>query len=234
MNHNQQPMIEQVNTLMKTVLNQNYFQQDAQYYIPTRGIAMGSPLYSTATKLYLQYFEERIVKHWLETNEIIYYRRYVDDILLIFDQQKTNIHTINSHMNNLHHNLNFTPTLEEHSIINHLDLSIYRGTHHLQLEIYRKPTQTDTTIHFSSNQPLNQNLAVYSSYIDRILTLPITHKAQTQEWNIICTTARNNGFPLQLINKLRNRIIRKHTTHNRTTNSDNRTWATFTYYSPLL
>jgi hypothetical protein len=124
MNHNQQPMTEQVSALMKTVLNQN-FQHNAKYYRPTQGIAMGSPLSSTASELYLQYFEERIVKHWLEMKEIIYYRRYVDDIIPIFDQQKKDIHTINSHINNLHHNLDFTPTLEEHNTINYLDLSVH-------------------------------------------------------------------------------------------------------------
>jgi hypothetical protein len=115
-----------------------------------------------------------------------------------------------------------------------LDLSVHWGTHHLQLEIYRKPTQTDMTIHFSSNHPFNQKLAAYSFYINRMLTLPITHQAQTQEWNTICTTARNNGFPLQLIYNLRNQIIKKHTTHDQNTNPDNRTWATFTYFSPLV
>jgi hypothetical protein len=177
MNHIQQSIIEQVGALMERDLNQNYFQHNQQYYRPTRGIAMGSLWSSMATELYLQYLEERIIKHWLEVNEITYYRPYVDDILLICDQQKTDdIHIINSHMNNLHHNLDFTPTLEEHNTISYLYLSIHQGTHHLQLEIYRKPTHThtDMTIHFSSNYPLNQKLAAYSFYIDRMLTLPIT------------------------------------------------------------
>jgi hypothetical protein len=110
---------------------------------------------------------------------------------------------------------------------------IQRGTNHLQLEVYRKPTQTDTTIHFSSDNPLNQKLAAYSFYTDRMLILPITRQAQNQEWSIICTIARNNDFPLQLIESLRNRIIKKLAKHNQTMNSDNRTWVTFTYFSPL-
>jgi hypothetical protein len=234
MNHNPQPIIEQVNAHMENVLNQNYFQHNGQYYRPTRGISTGSSLSSTATELYLQFFEEHIVKHWLETKEIIYYRRYVDDILLMFDQQRTDIHTINSHMNNLRPDLDFTPTFEEQNTIKYLDLVIHRGAHHLQLEIYRKPTQTDTTMHFSSIHPLNQKLAAYSLYIDRMLTLPITHQARSQEWNVICTTAQNNGFPLQLIYNLRSQIVKKHATHNRNSNSNNRTWATFTYCSPLV
>ena len=55
------------------------------------------------------------------------------------------------------------------------------------------PTQTDITIHFTSNHPLGHKLTAYNFYM---LTIPITEEARQQEWNIICTIARNNGFPI--------------------------------------
>jgi hypothetical protein len=62
---------------------------------------MGSPLSSTLTEIYLQYFEETRIKHWLETKEITHYRRYVDDIIIIFDQNRIDIDTIHHYMNNI-------------------------------------------------------------------------------------------------------------------------------------
>jgi hypothetical protein len=50
---------------------------------------MGSDISSTLAEIYLLFFEELIVKHWMETGEIPYCRRYVDDII-IFDQNKIN------------------------------------------------------------------------------------------------------------------------------------------------
>jgi len=41
---------------------------------------MGSPVSGTLAEIYLQFFEELIVKHWMEICEITYYRRYVGDI----------------------------------------------------------------------------------------------------------------------------------------------------------
>jgi hypothetical protein len=41
---------------------------------------MGSPVSGTLAEIYLQFFEELIVKHWMEICEITFYRRYVDDI----------------------------------------------------------------------------------------------------------------------------------------------------------
>jgi hypothetical protein len=160
--------INQISQLMKVVLHQNYFQYSDRYYKPSTGIAMGSPLSSTATELYLQYFEELVIKHWLDTNDIIYYRRYVNDILIIFDQNKTDVTTTTNRMNSFQQNLKFTSTLEEHNSTNYLDLSIHKGPNNLQLNIYRKPTQTDTTIYFTSTHPLRHKLAAYRFYINRM------------------------------------------------------------------
>jgi len=36
---------------------------------------MGSPISGIVAKLYVQYFEELSIGHWLESGEILYYRR---------------------------------------------------------------------------------------------------------------------------------------------------------------
>jgi hypothetical protein len=61
-------------------------------------------------------------------------------------------------MNNLHKYVEFRQT-EEHNTINYLDLRIHRNDNNIQIGIYRKPTQSDTTIHFTSNHPLQHILA---------------------------------------------------------------------------
>jgi hypothetical protein len=65
-------------------------------------------------------------------------------------------------MNNIHKHIEFKLTAEENGNISYLDISIHRDNSHLQMGIYRKPMQTDTTIHFMSNHPLEHKLAVYN------------------------------------------------------------------------
>jgi len=55
---------------------------------------------------------------------------------------------------------------------------MHRNNNNLHLGIYRKPTQTDTTIHFTSNHPLEHKLAVYNLYIIITQTIPITKQAR--------------------------------------------------------
>ena len=82
-------------------LKQNYFQYNNQFYQPNNGIAMGSPISSTLAEIYLQYLEEIFVKHYLENKEITYYKKYVDVLLVIFYQNKTNADTDYSMINNI-------------------------------------------------------------------------------------------------------------------------------------
>jgi len=62
---------------------------------------MGLPTSGIVAELYLQYFEELSIGHWFESGEILYYRRCVDYILIIFDQNKTNDHGISMRMNTM-------------------------------------------------------------------------------------------------------------------------------------
>ena len=99
--------------------------------------------------------------------------------------------------------------------------------------MYRKPTKSDTTIHFTSNHPLQQKLAMCIFYIN-IVNYTITEQAKQQEWNTICTVAKNNGFPLQLIHNLKSKITRTQHTANTPTQKTKKNWITFTYHSPLI
>ena len=118
--------------------------------------------------------------------------------------------------------------------MNYLYLSIHRNNSNLQLRIYRKPTQKTPTIHFTSNNPLEHKLATYNFYIDRMLPTPVTEHAKQQEWNTVCTIAINNGFPLQMVHNLKNKIVRTQETKNIPIQTQRKKWITFTYHSPLI
>jgi hypothetical protein len=55
------------------------------------------------------------MKQWTESGEITYYKRYVDDSLITFDQNKANEDSIMNHMNNVHEYLEFKLTEQEHN-----------------------------------------------------------------------------------------------------------------------
>jgi hypothetical protein len=49
---------------------------------------MGLPLSGIMAENFIQDLEQNRIKHFLEGEQIVYYNRYVDDIILIYNQTK--------------------------------------------------------------------------------------------------------------------------------------------------
>ena len=84
---------------------------------------------------------------------VSYYRRYVDDILILFNDQKLEETNIITDFNKIDKNLQFKETKENNNTINYLDLTLHRYNNKIEMEIYRKPTTSDITINYHSNHP---------------------------------------------------------------------------------
>jgi len=123
--------------------------------------------------------------------------------------------------------MEFTPTREEHNTINNLDLTIRRNHNKLNIDICRKPTVTDTTIKFLSNHPIEQTMATFRSYINRMHSLPLNQEDKQKEWKTIQIIAKNNNFPKYMIQKLNWKTQQK-ATHTQPKDKTRKIWTTFT------
>jgi hypothetical protein len=170
---------------------------------------MGSPISGIIAEIFLQNFEDENIKHLLDAKNLAFYTRYVDDILIRYDTTKVSSHTINTYVNNTHSNIKLNPTHEQHGSIDFLDLIITRKHKRLEVDIYKKPTYTDTTINFLSNHPIEQKMAAFRFHISRMYSLPLDQDKKKKEWETIQTIAKNNKFPRHLLHKLNHQIQRK-------------------------
>jgi hypothetical protein len=114
---------------------------------------MGSPITRMIAEIYLQHIEELHIRHWIECKEIIYYKRYVDDIIITFNHSKTNETAITSIMNDINEQLKFKLTMEVNKSINYLYLTIHRNINNMEFSIYRKTTNANITIQYTSSHP---------------------------------------------------------------------------------
>jgi len=130
----------------------------------------------------------------------------MDDILMVYDASFTNPDTITQYSNSIHRNLQLNPTLEANDWVNFLDLSIIRKASQLEIDIFHKPTTTDTTISYLSNHPGEHKLAAYRYYIERMFNLPLSNDRLHNEWQTILHIAKNNKFPTTLLHKLKHQI----------------------------
>jgi hypothetical protein len=194
---------------------------------------MGTPLSSLVAELFLQYFELHTVKHSLETKSIIFYTRYVDDILSLYVESLTNVSTLTGTLNKINSNLIFTPFHEVEGQVSFLNLWIIRNNSSLEIDIFSKPTTTNTTIHHLSNHPTEHKMEAYQFLIRRMNSLPLKDSRKQKECKTIKYIAAANGFPLQLISSVKTRLKREEETPRHPTDP-HRKRITLTYFGPYI
>ena len=80
--------------ITRTIVDQNYFTFQNQNYSQKTGLAMGAPSSAILSEVYLQYLEHTKIIKIITQHNILGYFRYVDDILLIYDENSTDIHEV--------------------------------------------------------------------------------------------------------------------------------------------
>jgi hypothetical protein len=105
---------------------------------------------------------------------VIYYNRYVDDTLIIFNSTLSSEDQITNIIPT-----SFTPTHENNNCINFLYLLVIKNENKLNIDIYKKLITTDVTIHYNSNHQTEHKLAPYRYLINpRYHLLLTTDKKQ--------------------------------------------------------
>jgi len=168
-------------TLLEVTLQQNYFSFCNNIYQTQKAVSMGSPISNTVAGIFLQDLENTHLKQTLVAQNITFYARYVDDILLIYNTKHTTPETTHSHINKVHPNLQFTPTFEYNNSISFLDLLIIRHPTQIEIDIFRKPTTTDTTINYTFNHPTEHKMAAYRYLINTMLSHPLSTERRIAE-----------------------------------------------------
>ena len=110
-----------------------------EWYKQVDGVAMGSPLAPTLASIFLSSIEDKInLFMGIKPNV---YKRYVDDIFLVFSHEKYILPFLN-YLNSLHGNIKFTVENEKSGFLPFLDIMIERKLLNYETGIYRKPTDT--------------------------------------------------------------------------------------------
>lgn len=241
-NFTDEQVIELLN-LLNICLEQNFFSFNGDIYCQNEGLAMGSPLSPILADIFMHNFETSfIVNNPIFKNFLIYYYRYVDDILILWSGNLQDLHEFASHLNTLHSTIKFTIELEnENKQLNFLDLTISVTDNKHTFDIFRKPTDTGVVIDNQSNHPYQHKVAAFHCYIERILKIPLSTESFNRELMIIKQIASNHNFQHNLINKIltkkRNRITSNLTYINNplpnTIANNNKKYFPLTYIGPV-
>src|SRR5215475_5775315 len=210
----------------RTVIKQNYFQFENIIYRQHKGLAMGAPSSSILSEVYLQYIEHTAIYDVLLRNQILGYFRYVDDILIVYSHDKTNINEVLKNFNDITPTMQFTIEEENNNQLNFLDFIIKKSNNKISFNIYQKPTTTDKIIPQESCHPIEHKLSAIRYLQNRNETYPKDPDCKLRERSIINHILRNNNYE-STITHMRNNEPK--TSRPKTLKTK---WAKFTYMGP--
>jgi hypothetical protein len=227
MSYNNQLDMNTTQDIMKitsTILEQNYFTFRNINYSQITGLAMGAPSSAVLSEIYLRYLEHTRILNILAQHNLRGYFRYVDDILIIYDDDHTDIQEVHVKLNGLSPTIKFTLEKENEHCIDFLDITIHNKDNKLSFSIYRKPTATDIIIPIDSCHPLEHKYAAIRYMLERLHKYKLNDLERRTEQQIIEQIITNNGYETSIVKHLDKHRPKIDTT------SKKSPWAKFTYF----
>ena len=182
---------------------------------------MGAPTSSILSEFYLQHLENSKIYDILLNFNIMEYFRYVDDLLVIYNERKTDTEDLLYSFNNIAPN--FAIEKETRGSINFLDLTIHRDVNRFSIDLYRKPTYTDSIIPIDSCHPIEHRYAAVRYLHNRLNSYQLSHEKREKESKIIQDILHNNEYNTSVLKSISS--SKKHKSGTEKTH-----WSKFTYF----
>lgn len=162
--------------LFSFINKMNYCKYNRQLYRQRQGIAMGTNAAVQLANLYLGTLLDKLAAS--AHKGIILYKRYIDDIFLIFNGHHDELDEYIDSLDRLIPGIKLTRTYSQ-SEVNFLDITIYKDVdNHIQWKTFQKPTNKFLYIPFQSAHPR----CTFSGFISaEIARLKLTN---SDPWNV--------------------------------------------------
>ena len=179
------------------VLESNVFLFNGTYYKQVFGTAMGSPISPVIANIVMEELETVSLSkvHF----NLIFYKRYVDDIITCLRLEDLQI--LLDTFNSFHARLQFTHEIEKDSCLSFLDTIVIRSNNRIITNWYHKPSWSGRYINFCSAHPMQHKVGLIKGLIDRAILLSDI-KFRSDNLLIIKNTLKRNGYPIDMVSEI--------------------------------
>lgn len=188
---------EIIYTLLRMCMYQKIFQFRDKFYEQKSGAAIGNAASCLVSNLVMDHLERKVK---FKRSFPKFYCRYVDDSLGIM--KRNLVHEFLKELNSIYPSINFTLELEADGKLPFLDLLLIRRGKKIEMEIYRKPTDTNLLIKENSFHPFRHKNAAIHSMVHRMINIPLSVESYKKELMTIIKIAQINGYSESLVMKI--------------------------------
>ena len=159
------------------VLKNNVFEFNDNYYLQIQGTAMGTKMAPAYANLFMGKLEQELKT--LGKPHILIWKRFIDDIFIIWTGSKTEFTTYMNKLNKVHNTIKFTHEISDKELI-FLDVILYKDNRFqekniLDIRTHIKPTNKQLYIHATSYHPPNTIAAISKGETKRYTILSNSH-----------------------------------------------------------
>ena len=135
--------------LLRAAQQNTFFNFEGNIYKQIDGAAMGSPLGPTLANAFLCFHEQIWLNECPDEFKPAYYRRYVDDIFVLF-RSPDHLEKFKKYLNFKHRSIRSTREKEHNNSMPFLEVLITRTSNDFKISVYHKPTFNGVYSNFSS------------------------------------------------------------------------------------
>ncbi|CAJ0934922.1 unnamed protein product [Ranitomeya imitator] len=186
--------------LLSIVLNNNFFLFEDTYYLQIKGSAMGSNVAPPYANAYMAHYEDTsIYTQDLFRSHALTWKRYIDDVFCVWGGDLRTLQAFFQVLRTSWPGLDFTMTYDTHQI-SFLDTLVIKDDNgNLSTDLYSKPTDRNSLLHYSSFHPKNMIKSIPKSQLNRVSKIvsdPATKDLRTTEMR---SKFRERGYPPRIL-----------------------------------
>ena len=194
---------------LRAALQNNFFNFEGKIYQQIDVVAMGSPLGPTLANAFLCFHEQIWLNECPDEFKSVYYRRYVDDILVLF--RSPNRLEKFKNLNSKHRNIRFTCEKEHNNSMPFLDVLIIRTSNGFKTSVYHKPTFSGYS-NFNSFISEDYKLGLIFTLLFRTFSVVSDFSRFHSEVCHLKEILKKNAFPIKLIDSCIKSFLNKRLT----------------------
>ena len=184
--------------IVEHVLKNNVLTFDDKVYRQIKGTAMGTPMAPTIANIFMGQLEKQLLNTspWTISKE--FWRRFIDDIFILWHHGEENLKEFMKWINNQHDSIKFTANYGKENIP-YLDVSLSIIDGHIQTDLYKKPTDTNMILPFNSSHPRHCLRAIPYGQCLRLRRICSTDTSFRKRCDELLKNLRNRGYPKELV-----------------------------------
>ena len=218
------PPVDVVVEVADHVLQNNVFNFEGKIFKQVMGTAMGTPMAPSAANLFMGMLEERLLNQSPVPFNREFWKRFIDDIFMLWMGSSDDLEIFLDHMNSFHPTIKFTANSSVHTIP-FLDINIIMREGFFQTDLYSKPTDAHAYLHSTSSHPRHTVKNIPYSLFIRLRKLCSTPAAFSTRCDELCQQLKLRGYHQNVISDARRKaenIPRSESLQYRAKKKDNR------------